>query len=195
MHAYNREQTGDKPKTNDCLFDAYSEAEEDSPQRDENGTYCWTYEMELLQNHAYLLFLMRLILIPCGIVFALVLAVSFRSGASFRHVLMGYGIILAVLAGVAVIIWITHLLIALASDNRCLLRYEMNDREIALGQGESRSVSEFRKVRTVRIDRENHRIFLNSPFLYNMICCEGKDFDFVAEYIVDHCPDAWIIGR
>ena len=36
------------------------------------------------------------------------------------------------------------------------------------------SVSEFRKVGTVRIDRENHRIFLNSPFLYNMICCEER---------------------
>ena len=176
MHAYNREQTGDKPKTNDCLFDAYSEAEEDSPQRDENGTYCWTYEMELLQNHAYLLFLMRLILIPCGIVFALVLAVSFRSGASFRHVLMGYGIILAVLAGVAVIIWITHLLIALASDNRCLLRYEMNDREIAMGQGESRSVSEFRKVRTVRIDREKPSDFSQFPVSVQYDLLRGKGF-------------------
>lgn len=193
MHAYKEEQKTAPSLTEE--FPAEEESEETSIEKDENGTYRWTYEMELLHNHAFLLFLMRLILVPSAVVFVVILAFSFKNGTKFKTVLMAYGILVAVLAGVVVIIWFAHLFTARIFDNRFILHYEMNDKEIALVQGEERSVSEFRTVRTVRIDRENRQILLNSWFLYNMICCEEKDFDFVADYIVSRCRKAWIFGR
>ncbi len=194
MHAYSEEKR-DEGRTDPFLEEEESEAELSSIVKDENGTYHWTYEMELLHNHAFLLLLMRMILIPCAIVFVLILAFSYRSGASLKNILMAYAMLVAVLAGVVVIIWLAYMLTVWMFDNRYILHFEMNDREVALVQGETRSVSEFRSVRTVRIDRENHQIFLNTWFLYNMIGCDEKDFDFVAEYIVSRCRNAWIIGK
>ena len=188
MQAYKQEQT----QPAEQMMEEESAGEESSITRDENGTYHWTYEMELLHNHSFLSFLLKLILIPSAIVFAVILVYSLQSGVPFSNILMAYGILLAVLAVVAIIIWFVHVLTAMAMDNSYHLKYEMNEEGIAFVQGSEYSVSVFRTVRTVRIDRTNHQIFLNSWFLYNMICCDEKDFDFVAEYITSRCVNAFI---
>ncbi|MBR2739306.1 MAG: hypothetical protein IKD87_01345 [Oscillospiraceae bacterium] len=50
--------------------------------------------------------------------------------------------------------------------------------------------SRFSKVRTVKADRGNNVIKMNAPFNYNQIYVCDEDFDFVAGFIAEHCPNA-----
>ena len=50
--------------------------------------------------------------------------------------------------------------------------------------------SGFSKVRTVKADRGNNVIKMNAPFNYNQIYVCDEDFDFVAGFIAEHCPNA-----
>ena len=169
-----------------------TEPDRTAVQKGEDGCYRWTYEMELLHNHGFLLFLIRLILIPTAVLFLISLVLSFQIGVSLMGILQAYGILLAVLGVLAVVIFLTHLLMAKLMDNSYCLKYEMNEKEVALVQGSEKSSSVFRRVKTVRIEREEHCIYLNSWFLYNLIYCEEEDFDFVADYIASRCVNARI---
>ena len=163
-------------------------------RRKPDGSYTWTFDMELLHNPWYLPFLMKLILIPSGVIFVVILLLSLNSGVSPANLLMGYGIILGVLAFVAMIIWAVHLLIAKGMGNTQRMTFEMNEDGVTALVGTAPGVSAFRSVKTIRIDRTNHILFLNSWFLYNVICCRPEEFDFVCDYIVSRCPQALILG-
>ena len=191
MNAYQEKHYSEEPTQGDFT----EEEAKTALHRDENGTWRWVYEMEMLHNHVFLGFLMELILIPSALVFAVILFFSLRSGVSIRNLLMGYGILLCVLGAVALIIAFVHMIMAIAMGNREILPYEMNETEIAYGKGNARAVSVFRSVWVVREDRRNHRLILYSLFLINLICCEEKDYDFIADYIISRCTHAWILHR
>ena len=163
-------------------------------RRKPDGSYTWTVEMDLLHNSWYLPLLLKAILIPSGVVFGVILLISVKSGASLSGLLMGYGIILGVLCLVAVIICAVHLLIAKGMGSRQRISFEMNEEGVTAFARTAREVSEFRSVKTIRIDRVSHTVFLNSWFLYNVICCRPEEFDFICDYIVSHCPRAIILG-
>ena len=55
--------------------------------------------------------------------------------------------------------------------------------------------SGFSKVRSVKADRSNNVIKINAPFNYNQIYVGDEDFDFVAGFIGEHCPNAKVSVR
>ena len=48
--------------------------------------------------------------------------------------------------------------------------------------------SDFSHVRKVKPLRKWNAIKVNEPFAYNQIYCDSEDFDFVLNYILEHCP-------
>ncbi len=48
--------------------------------------------------------------------------------------------------------------------------------------------SDFNKVYSVRSFKERNLIKVNSPFLFNQVYAQDEDFDFVENFIRDHCP-------
>ncbi|MBR0137278.1 MAG: hypothetical protein IJM15_02605 [Erysipelotrichaceae bacterium] len=52
--------------------------------------------------------------------------------------------------------------------------------------------SRFVNVRKIKADKANNLIRLNGKLFRNMIYVEDEDFDFVYDFIVDHCPQATV---
>ncbi len=52
--------------------------------------------------------------------------------------------------------------------------------------------SRFANVRKIKADRENNLIRVNGRLTRNMIYAADEDFDFVYDFITDHCPQAEI---
>ncbi len=52
--------------------------------------------------------------------------------------------------------------------------------------------SRFSKVRSVKTDRKNNVIKINAPFNYNQIYVCDEDFDLVAGFVAEHCPEATV---
>ena len=52
--------------------------------------------------------------------------------------------------------------------------------------------SRFANVRKIKADRANNLIRVNGRFTRNMIYAADEDFDFVYDFITDHCPQAEI---
>lgn len=48
--------------------------------------------------------------------------------------------------------------------------------------------SDFSVVRSVKPLRRWHTIKVNEPFAKNQVYCDSEDFDFVLNYIREHCP-------
>ena len=48
--------------------------------------------------------------------------------------------------------------------------------------------SDFKYVRSVKPLRQWHTIKVNEPFSKNQIYCDSEDFDFLLDYIREHCP-------
>ena len=79
-----------------------AEEPETTLTRKEDGTYCWKSEMDLKRDNWMLGFLMKAILIPSAVLFLGALVFTLSSGTPIRNILMGYGVLLAVLGVVAV---------------------------------------------------------------------------------------------
>lgn len=56
------------------------------------------------------------------------------------------------------------------------------------------STSEFQRVRKVKAVRRRQVIYVNQLLGHNQVYAEDADFDFVREFIVEHCPNAKISG-
>ena len=168
----------------------------------EDGVFQWTCELNRHRKPHLLFHLMAMILIPVALVFAGFLFLSFRSGISFSGLLSVLRILAVVLIAVTVIIGVSYLITETAAGAQEVFTYEMNDYGIRLKPSKrsssidlrhSADTSVFRCVRTIRIDREQHLITLNSWFLYNLIWCNPEDFDFVVNYITERCVRAVIL--
>ncbi len=179
--------------------------EEDSHphiQLREDGVYQWTCELDRHRKPHLLFHLMAMILTPVSLVSAGFLFLSFRSGISFSGLVSVLRLLAGVLIAVTAIIVFSCLIIRKASGTQEVFTYEMNDYGIRLKPAKnsppvdlhnSADTSVFRSVRTIRIEREQHFIALNSWFLYNLIWCDPEDFDFVADYITERCVRAVIL--
>lgn len=55
--------------------------------------------------------------------------------------------------------------------------------------------SRFSKVRSVKTDRKNNVIKINAPFNYNQIYVCDEDFDLVAGFVAEHCPEAKVSNK
>lgn len=53
--------------------------------------------------------------------------------------------------------------------------------------------SDFSKVRKIKCMPEKNTIMLNGRFIRNQVYAEDEDFDFVSNFIIEHCPDAKIL--
>ena len=168
----------------------------------EDGVFQWTCELNRHRSPHMLFHLKAMILIPVALVFAGFLFLSFRSGISFSGLLSVLRILAVVLIAVTVIIGVSYLITETAAGAQEVFTYEMNDYGIRLKPSKrsssidlrhSADTSVFRSVRTIRIDREQHLITLNSWFLYNLIWCNPEDFDFVVNYITERCVRAVIL--
>jgi hypothetical protein len=56
------------------------------------------------------------------------------------------------------------------------------------------STSVFQHVRKVKAVRSRHVIYVNQVLGHNQVYAEEADFDFVRNFIVEHCPNAKISG-
>ena len=61
--------------------------------------------------------------------------------------------------------------------------------------GKIKSTSVFENVRIVKLKRRRNTIFVNQLLSHNQVYAEKEDFDFVADYIIRHCPKAKVKGR
>lgn len=52
--------------------------------------------------------------------------------------------------------------------------------------------SNFSRVKRIKACPDKNLIRVNGRFVHNQVYAEGKDFDFVYKYIVNHCPQARI---
>ena len=50
--------------------------------------------------------------------------------------------------------------------------------------------SDFSKVRKIKCMPEKNTIMLYGRFIRNQVYAEDEDFDFVSNFIIEHCPDA-----
>ena len=50
--------------------------------------------------------------------------------------------------------------------------------------------SRFANVRKIKADKSRNLIRVNGRLVHNMIYADDEDFDFVYDFIVDHCPQA-----
>ena len=53
--------------------------------------------------------------------------------------------------------------------------------------------SDFSKVRKIKCMPEKNTIRLNGRFIRNQVYVEDEDFDFVSNFIIEHCPNAKIL--
>ncbi len=60
----------------------------------------------------------------------------------------------------------------------------------ALASAKSSSYSEFKKVKRIIAMRRRNVIYIHSALKRNQVYAGGKQFDFVLDYIVKHCPGA-----
>ena len=56
----------------------------------------------------------------------------------------------------------------------------------------SRSSSDLKYVKEVKVQRGLHTIKLNQGLDHNQVYADGEDFDFVLDFIREHCPNAKI---
>ena len=61
-----------------------------------------------------------------------------------------------------------------------------------LAASKSESTSEFANVRRVKVRKWKHTIHVNQLLDKNQVYAENEDFDFVAQFIKNHCPKAKI---
>lgn len=171
-------------------------------QRRKDGSFQWTYTLNMRREPHLLTLLLKMILVPSAVLFAGIVFYSAGSGVSLLNVIKGMWIIEAVIVLAALIIVFCYFLMAKVLGDDNALTYEMNDYGIRLiptgvsqaaDMRSSADVSFFRKVRTVRIDREHNLIALNSWFLYNLVYCEPEDFDFVVNHITERCTHALLL--
>ncbi len=167
-----------------------------------DGVFQWTCELNRHRRPHMLFRFMAMILIPCALLFGGFLLLSLRSGITFSGLVSVLRLFAWVVAAVTVIVVCSYLLTVKTVGNRVVYTYEMNEYGIRLKPAKSApqtdlrksaDTSVFRTVRTVRIDREQHLITLNSWFLYNLIWCNPEDFDFVVNYITERCVRAVIL--
>ena len=52
--------------------------------------------------------------------------------------------------------------------------------------------SDFRKVRKIKVLPDKNTIMLNGRFVRNQVYAEDEDFEFVSNFIIEHCPEAKI---
>ena len=198
----NASQTDSIRRKEPLLDHSFEEDPHPHIQLREDSVYQWTCRLDRHRKPHLLFHLMAMILIPVALVFAGFLFLSFRSGISFSGLLSVLRILAVVLIAVTVIIGISYLITETAAGAQKVFTYEMNDYGIRLKPSKrspsidlrhSADTSVFRSVRTIRIDREQHFIALNSWFLYNLIWCDPEDFDFVVNYITERCVRAVIL--
>lgn len=53
--------------------------------------------------------------------------------------------------------------------------------------------SDFSKVRKIKCMPEKNTIMLYGRFIRNQVYAEDEDFDFVSNFIIEHCPNAKIL--
>ena len=69
-----------------------------------------------------------------------------------------------------------------------------------VGQGmmvasKTQSTSEFENVRVIKLRKRRNTIFVNQRLFHNQVYTAKEDFDFVADYIIQHCPNARVKGK
>ncbi len=195
MNTYQKETTVQSMESTQDSFHSQIQLKED-------GCYEWTCKLNKSRNQHLLSTIMAMILIPSAVIFTAILLYSAHRNIQPLELLYDLRLIVAMLMLVTVIIVFCYLLIEKADGGPSVFTYEMNDYGIRLKPGrvthqndmrESADTSVFRAVRTIRIDREQYFIALNSWFLYNLIYCNPEDFDFVVNYITERCVRAIIL--
>lgn len=63
-----------------------------------------------------------------------------------------------------------------------------------LSATKSSRYSRFTAVKRVKCVQRQHLIKIDYPFSHNQVYAEGEAFDFVADYIKAHCPQAKVTG-
>ena len=64
-----------------------------------------------------------------------------------------------------------------------------------MNSGGGSLTSRLAKVRKIVIRRKSHLIRLNGLLIRNMVYVKDSDFDFVLDFLIQHCPKAKVRGR
>jgi hypothetical protein len=57
------------------------------------------------------------------------------------------------------------------------------------------SLSSFEKVKSITVNKKRHVIYVNEKLSLNQIYADSGDFDFISEYIINHCKKAKVIYK
>lgn len=64
-----------------------------------------------------------------------------------------------------------------------------------MAAGRNQSTSEFAHVRKIILKKRRNTIMVNQRLFHNQVYVEKDYFDFVADYLIQHCPNAKVRGR
>lgn len=51
-------------------------------------------------------------------------------------------------------------------------------------------LSSFEKVRSITVNKKRHVIYVNENLIHNQVYADSADFDYISEYIINHCKKA-----
>ena len=170
---------------------------------EENGKYYWTYHLDLKKNLSILAVVFKIM----GVVFFVMslIIVFLNKGYTqdfFKSSLTAVGVSMGVVSGITLI---AYWILALIYEGTYTMLYEMSEDGIRLSQtekgvelskmltcGPTGTYSKFRDVRIIKPRRKRDLIYVVSPLLVNMVYVSPEYFDFVFDYIADHCLGARI---
>ena len=165
-----------------------------------DGKYRWCYEFRMLKNPAILITVLKVLMLSFGIVvgFMVLGAVSYlilaamygwsyqvlftmdENGVEHRQMKKQF-------EKAEAIGWLTAA-VGLAAGNIGRAGTGL------LAATKTSTTSEFQHVRKVRAVQRRDVIYVNQLLEHNQVYVEDADFDFVRNYIEEHCPNAKITG-
>ncbi len=186
----------------------------------EDGTYRWTYELNMFRSPVIFWMVFKIFAI---IWFFIWLFIALLSGFDdLAGLLRLFLYMLALFAGLTLL---GYLLVAAIYGGRYVVRFEMDEKEVRhiqeplqarkarklglftmlagllsrnpttagagmLSASRSSSTSVLENVRSVRGYRRLHLIKVNQRLARNQVYVPDEDFDFVYDFLKTHCPNA-----
>ena len=185
-----------------------------------DGSYEWLYELDMKKNNSILKVVLIAIAASCIPILLMMVFLNFRDGFDPMMNLVTFGSILAAILIGLICYWMvgvryrwSYFMVYRMDEEGISFRQVKGQkkqtaeagRAIALlgaasgsigavsagmGMADNSSLSKFKDVKKISLNRYTNQIDVISPFLVNMVYVTDEYYDFVLDYLVRHCPDA-----
>ena len=169
--------------------------------------YSWVIELPMLKNLFLLFEVWKVLGITYVLMLFVTLLINLFSGGGMDGMISASKASTIVLAILLVLSLPAYYLVTRANNGKYTVLFEMDERGIdhtqiktdkaramelltILSAAGGSLYSPFVSIREIRTDPEKKLIRLQSLLISNQVYTEAEDYDFVLNYIVDHCPKA-----